>query len=138
MRGASAPEPEPATATWVPVRRDDGEIVGYLEPTTPEFDAVIPRNRLGHSVAEPLEYVEAEELLIERGIGELAGTWRLDGAEQALSIAELSPHGIVLRDALLAKALVPTDDVHVPWPDLAGRLTRSVGPRPPNAGAVSG
>jgi hypothetical protein len=118
--GSSAPE----TASWVPVRRDDGEVVGYLEPTTPEFDAVIPRNRLGHPVAGPLEYVEAEELLVERGIGELAESWRLDGGEQALSIAELSPHGIVLRDALRAKALVPTDDVHVPWPDLAGRLTR--------------
>lgn len=111
-------------STWVPVTRDDREVVGYLQPTTPGFDAVIPRNLLGHAVGGPQAYVEAETLLIERGIGELADQWHLDGDEQALAIAELSPHGIVLRDALLAKALVPTEDVRVPWPDLAGRLTR--------------
>ena len=27
-------------------------------------------------------------------------------------------------DAFLAKALVPLEPVHVPWPDTAGRLTR--------------
>lgn len=111
-------------ATWVPVARDDREIVGYLQPTTPSFDAVIPRNLLGHPVGDAQAYVDAEALLIERGIAELADHWRLDGGEQALAIAELSASGIVLRDALLAKALVPTEDVRVPWPDLAGRLSR--------------
>ncbi|WP_308797438.1 hypothetical protein [Agromyces silvae] len=111
-------------STWVPITREDREVVGYLQPTSPDFASVIPRNRLGHAVGEPQEYVDAEELLIDRGIAELAEHWRLDGGDQALAIAELSPHGIVLRDALLAKALVPTDDVHVPWPDLAGRLSR--------------
>lgn len=120
-------EPEPFEldpATWVPVSRDDREVVGYLQPTSPEFAAVIPRNRLGHAVGDPQDFVEAEELLLARGIAELAEQWRLDGGDQALAIAELSPDGIVLRDALLAKALVPTEEVRVPWPDLAGRLTR--------------
>lgn len=111
-------------ATWVPVTREDREVVGYLQPTSPDFEAVVPRNLLGHAVGDPQDYVEAEELLIERGIAELAESWRLDGGDQALSIAELSADGIVLRDALRAKALVPTEDVHVTWPDLAGRLTR--------------
>ncbi|MRG59334.1 hypothetical protein GE115_05530 [Agromyces sp. CFH 90414] len=111
-------------STWVPVKRDDGETVGYVEPLTPDFGEVLPRNRLGHVVGEPQPYIDAEDLLVERGIGELAEHWHLDGAAQALAIAELSPAGIVLRDALLAKALVPTADVHVPWPDLDGRLSR--------------
>lgn len=122
MSGAPAFGTDPGA--WVPVRRDDGEVVGYLQPTTPAFDAVIPRSRLGHAVSGPVDYVAGEDLLIERGIGELAESWRLDGGEQALAIAELSPHGIVLRDALRAKALVPTEDVHVPWPDVTGRLAR--------------
>jgi len=111
-------------SAWVPVVRDDREIVGYLQPTTPDFEAVIARNRLGHAVGEPQGYVSAEETLLERGIAELAEDWYLDGGEQALAIAELSPAGIVLRDALRAKALVPTEDVVVAWPDVTGRLTR--------------
>ncbi|MDR5698666.1 hypothetical protein [Agromyces aerolatus] len=111
-------------STWVAVTRDDREVVGYLQPTAPDFAAVIPRNRLGHAVGGPQEYVEAEELLIDRGIGELAEHWRLDGGGQALAISELSANGIVLRDALLSKALVHGEAVIVDWPDLAGRLTR--------------
>ncbi|WP_350348732.1 hypothetical protein ABIQ69_02020 [Agromyces sp. G08B096] len=113
-----------AVSDWVAVTRDDGETVGYLDSQSPDYDPVVPRNRLGHAVGEPQSYVDAEELLISRGIGELAEHWSLDGGGQALAIAELSPAGIVLRDALLAKALVPTEDVRVAWPDLDGRLTR--------------
>lgn len=111
-------------ASWVPVTRDDREVVGYLQPTSPDFASVIPRSLLGHVVGDPQEYVDAEELLIERGIGELAEHWRLDGGAQALAISELSTNGIVLRDALLSKALVRGEAVIVAWPDLGGRLTR--------------
>ncbi|WP_127794638.1 hypothetical protein [Agromyces sp. LHK192] len=112
-------------ADWVAVRRSDAETVGYLDPLTPDFDRVQARSLLGHAVGEAQSYVDAEELLLDRGIGELADSWHLDGGEQALSIAELSPHGIVLRDALLSKALLPTEDIRIPWPDLDGRLSRT-------------
>ncbi|QAY72894.1 hypothetical protein ET445_05600 [Agromyces protaetiae] len=110
---------------WIAVRRDDGETVGYLEALTEDWSSVQPRNRLGHPVGAPTEYIAAEDLLIERGIAELAEPWRLDGGDTALSIAQLSPGGIVLRNALFAKALIPTDDIVVPWPDVDGRLERA-------------
>jgi hypothetical protein len=110
--------------TWLAVTREDGETVGYLEPVTDDYADVIPRNRLGHAVGDVRDYHAAEELVLDRGLGELAEHWLLDGEGAELTISELSPAGIVLRDAYLTKALVPLESVHVPWPDTAGRLRR--------------
>ena len=117
------PETAPVD-TWLAVTREDGETVGYLEPVTDDYADVIPRNRLGHAVGDAQDYHAAEELVLDRGLRELAEHWLLDGADVELAISELSPAGIVLRDAFLAKALVPLEPVHVPWPDTAGRLRR--------------
>jgi hypothetical protein len=114
--------------TWLAVTREDGETVGYLEPVTNDYADVIPRNRLGHAVGEVCDYHLAEELVLDRGLRELAEHWLLDDAGPELTVIELSPDGIVLRDAFLSKALSPTKRVHVPWPDTAGRL-RQVPPR---------
>jgi len=114
--------------TWLAVTRDDGETVGYLEPVTDGYADVIPRNRLGHAVGEVGDYHAAEELVLERGLGELAEHWLLDGEGPELTVIELSPDGIVLRDAFLSKALSPTKGVHVRWPDTTKRL-RQVPPR---------
>ena len=113
--------------TWLAVTREDGETVGYLEPVTDDFADVIPRNRLGHAVGDAHDYHAAEELVLDRGLRELAEHWLLDGEGPELAISELSPAGIVLRDAFLSKSLAPTKRVDVPWPDTAGRLRR-VGP----------
>ncbi|QIV85929.1 hypothetical protein [Glutamicibacter mishrai] len=114
------------TSQWVSVQRDDGETLGYLEPLTKDYDSVQPRNILGHAVSGPCEYSEGEELLQDRGIGELMLPWILDGQmedrAQELSIIELSSQGIVLANALHAKALAPTDPIVLPWPDVNGRL----------------
>ena len=113
--------------TWLAVTREDGETVGYLEPVTDDYSDVIPRNRLGHAVGGAQDYHAAEEFVLDRGLRELAEHWLLDGAGAELTISELSPHGIVLRDAFLSKALVPLEPTHVPWPDTAGRLRRAEG-----------
>ena len=110
--------------TWLAVTREDGETVGYLEPLTDDYADVLPRNRLGHAVGDVCDYHAAKELVLDRGLRELAEHWLLDGKGAELAISELSPAGIVLRDAYLAKALVPLEPVHVPWPDTAGRLRR--------------
>lgn len=115
------PETAPVD-TWLAVTREDGETVGYLEPVTDDYADVIPRNRLGHAVGGACDYHVAEELVLDRGLRELAEHWLLDGEGPELTVIELSPDGIVLRDAFLAKALAPTKRVHVPWPDTAGRL----------------
>jgi len=111
--------------TWLAVTREDGETVGYLEPVTDDYADVIPRNRLGHAVGETRDYHVAEELVLDRGLRELAEHWLLDEEGPELTVIELSPEGIVLRDAFLSKALSPTKRVHVPWPDTAGRLRRT-------------
>lgn len=121
------PEVSPVD-TWLAVTREDGETVGYLEPVTDDYSDVIPRNRLGHAVGEAGDYHAAEELVLDRGLRELAEHWLLDGEGPELTVIELSPDGIVLRDAFLSKALVPTKRVHVPWPDTPGRL-RQVPPK---------
>lgn len=120
----TTPETVP-TDTWLAVTREDGETVGYLEPVTDDYADVIPRNRIGHALGTPHCYHAAEELVLDRGLRELAEHWLLDGGNTELTIIELSPAGIVLRDAYLTKALVPLASVHVPWPDTAGRLRRA-------------
>ena len=87
------------TSTWIKVTREDGEIVGYIEPVTGDYGVVQPRTVLGHSIGDPCEYVEGEDLLIE--------------------------HGIVLADYLEAKALVVDKKITIEWPDLHQRLSLS-------------
>ena len=111
--------------TWLAVTREDSETVGYLEPLTDDYAEVIPRNRLGHAVGGAQDYHAAEELILDRGLRELAEHWLLDGEGPELTVIELSPAGIVLRDAFLSKSLAPTARVDVPWPDTAGRLRRA-------------
>ena len=114
-------------STWLAVKRDDNEIVGYLEPLDAAYDKVCPRSVLGHPVIDACGYMDGEELLLERGICELANHWALqatDPREQMpLAILEVSAQGIVVADALLTKALAPTARIIVPWPDIESRLT---------------
>lgn len=118
----------PAT-DWMKVTRpDDGETVGYLEPLSDDWSSVQPRTLLGHSLGGPVEFMVGEELLAGHGISELAERWHLRGAEAELRggvvILEVSPDGIVVAHAELAKAMLYSKRVSVPWPDLAGILSR--------------
>lgn len=113
-------------SSWVPITREDHEIVGYLEPLDEAYDLVCPRTVLGHQVTSSCEYMHGEELLLELGISDLAGQWTLRDAPSEstapLAILEVCAHGIVLADALLTKALAPTEKIIVPWPDTAHKL----------------
>ncbi|WP_417219189.1 hypothetical protein [Arthrobacter sp.] len=116
------------TTGWLATQRDDGETVGYLEPLSGDYSLVQARNLLGHPVGGPTEFLEAEELLIDRGISELAERWSLRDAPEELDggvvILEASPDGIVVAHADLAKAGVYGRRVHVPWPDVDLLLSR--------------
>ncbi|MGL3804810.1 hypothetical protein ACSYDW_01795 [Paeniglutamicibacter sp. R2-26] len=118
------------TSAWIAVTREDGETVGYLEPVTPDYGVVQPRSVLGHVAGEPCDYVDGEERLCEQGIAELMQPWVLEGGRGAfsgpLAILEVSPHGIVVADALLLKALAPTEKTTLAWPDVEHRLEPSV------------
>jgi hypothetical protein len=74
-----------STDHWLAVTREDGEAVGYLDPVTSDYGEVIPRNRLGHAVADVLHYHQAEELVLNRGLRELAAPWLLDGTGDPLT-----------------------------------------------------
>lgn len=116
------------TSGWIATRRDDGETVGYLEPLTEDYGLVRPRSLLGHIAGAPAEFLEAEELLIERGIAELAERWMLRDASRDLDdgvvILEVSPEGIVVAPAELAKAGVFGSRVRLQWPDTCHLLQR--------------
>ncbi|WP_125775504.1 hypothetical protein [Antribacter gilvus] len=124
MTPAETPPAVP-TDRWLAVTREDGETVGYLEPVTEDYGEVVPRNRLGHAVGGVLGFHEAEELVLDRGLRELAEPWLLDGSDEPLTIIELSPSGIVLSNAFASKALILTDRYTVGWPDTGGRLRRA-------------
>ncbi|WP_404285683.1 hypothetical protein [Glutamicibacter arilaitensis] len=113
-------------STWLPVKRADGETVGYLEPLVPSYDRVCPRTVLGHPVLDSCDFFQGEELLAARGLSELMNPWMLRDAppdkHSPLSILEVSPQGIVLADALLTKALAPTERIHLAWPDIDASL----------------
>lgn len=126
------------TSGWLATTRDDGETVGYLEPLADDYSLVQPRSLLGHPVGPPAEFLEAEELLIERGISELAERWMLRGASDDLRggvvILEASAEGIIVDHADLAKAGAYGRRVRVAWPDDEGLLHRPT----EGAGPLSG
>lgn len=94
-------------ADWIEHRRDDGEVVGWIVPAGEGFDAI---DRLGRRVGDgPVDWVRAEELLEERGLGWLADRWLLrepDGRERAVRIVELDDERVVLADDDLGAAAV--------------------------------
>ena len=118
-----------APSDWIAVTREEREAVGYLESVTEDYDVVQPRTLLGHRAGDPTDIESGEERLRERGIGELAELWVLDAGTPAhvrsLAILEVSPHGIVVADALATKALAGPEPMTVPWPDVEERLTRA-------------
>lgn len=61
---------------WTPHRRDDGELLGWIRPEDDEWVAV---DLFGHEVSGPLDWLDAEAILEERGISWLADIWVLEG-----------------------------------------------------------
>lgn len=83
-------------ADWIEHRRADGERLGWIVPAGDGF-AVI--DLLGRTrTAAPVDWLAAEELLEELGIGYLADRYLLDvgGFERRVRISEISPDGITL------------------------------------------
>ncbi|MBD3941347.1 hypothetical protein IF188_06495 [Microbacterium sp. NEAU-LLC] len=89
-------------ADWIAHRRPDGELLGWMRPDGEGFRVfdLLGRERTpGGPDGAPLEWLDAEELLDELGIGYLADRWTLrlpDGAERPVRIGEASPRGVVV------------------------------------------
>ncbi|GMA92040.1 hypothetical protein GCM10025869_25690 [Homoserinibacter gongjuensis] len=65
---------------WIEHRRADGERVGWMRP---EGDGFVPVDLLGRDRAPALDWLSAEELLDELGIGYLAEPYVLERADGA-------------------------------------------------------
>lgn len=82
---------------WIEHRRGDSELVGWI---VPEGEGFLAYDILGRLVtAEPVDWVAAEEVLDELGIGFLADRYLLtfaDGSERPVRIAEVSTERVVV------------------------------------------
>lgn len=63
------------TADWIEHRRGDGELLGWMRP---EGEGFVPIDLLGRARAGALDWLAAEELLDELGIGYLADPYALE------------------------------------------------------------
>ena len=101
-------------ADWIEHRRADGEILGWMLASGGGFRVfdLLGRDRTPDGVAD-LEWLAAEELLEELGIGYLADRWTLplaDGTERPVRIAEASARGVtVVADEYGAASAVGAD-----------------------------
>ncbi|HKT56386.1 MAG TPA: hypothetical protein VJR25_06415 [Microbacterium sp.] len=107
---------------WTPHRRDDGELIGWIRP---QGDDWVPVDLFGREVAEPIDWLDAEAVLEERGIRWLADIWMLereDAAPLRVRIVEVTPD----RGGVAGRVVVQTDDFgaveapvtrfELPWP----------------------
>ncbi|MGO4783860.1 hypothetical protein [Cryobacterium sp. W22_MBD10_FK3] len=105
---------------WIEHRREDREPVGWI---VPEGEGFRPVDRLGRGVAtEPVDWLEAEEILEALGLGFLAERYLLrlaDGTERPVRISEASPDGVtVVADEYGAASAVGanSDSFRLPFP----------------------
>ncbi|MFF2488895.1 hypothetical protein ACFVSU_21010 [Microbacterium sp. NPDC058062] len=118
-------------ADWIEHRRADGEILGWMLASGDGFRVfdLLGRERTPEGVAD-LEWLAAEELLEELGIGYLADRWTLrlaDGTERPVRIAEASARGVtVVADEYGAASAVGADPerFRLPFP-----VTSELAPR---------
>ncbi|PJJ70632.1 hypothetical protein CLV46_0154 [Diaminobutyricimonas aerilata] len=85
------------TADWIEHRRDDGEIVGWIRPVGEDFQ---PIDLLGHEVGGPVEWLDAERVLEERGLRFLADPYTLrldDGTDLRVRITQVSRDRVVVK-----------------------------------------
>ncbi|MGN8553071.1 UNVERIFIED_CONTAM: hypothetical protein OHV15_10850 [Microbacterium sp. SLM126] len=105
---------------WIEHRRPDGEVLGWMLADGEGFRVfdLLGRER----TAAPVDWLDAEELLEELGIGYLADRWTLrlaDGTERPVRISEASPRGVtVVGDEFGAASAVGAvlDRFRLPFP----------------------
>jgi hypothetical protein len=100
---------------WIEHRRADGELLGWMLADADGFRVfdLLGRERTSGDADGAIDWLAAEELLDDLGIGYLADQWTLclpDGAERPVRIAEVSVRGItVVADEFGAASAVGAD-----------------------------
>ncbi|MFE5407665.1 hypothetical protein [Microbacterium sp. NPDC056569] len=116
---------------WIEHRRADGEILGWMLAANDGFRVfdLLGRERTPEG-ADGIDWLAAEELLDDLGIGYLADRWTLllpDGTERPVRIAEASARGVtVVADEFGAASAVGADPerFRLPFP-----VTGALAPR---------
>lgn len=82
--------------SWIPVRREDGELIGFLAEDTSGW---CPLTVFGHPIAEAGDRVDAEARLHSVGMSYLAQKWEVcDGADWiSAELVEASPAGVTVQ-----------------------------------------
>ena len=109
-------------ADWTPHRRDDGELLGWIRPEGEDWVAV---DLLGHEASGSVDWLDAEEILEERGLSWLADIWMLERHAVdpvRVKLVEVTPG----RVGETGRVVVQTDDFgaidapverfELPWP----------------------
>lgn len=113
-------------ADWIEHRRGDRELLGWMAPEGDGFHVI---DLLGRPrTADPVDWLEAEELLERLGIGYLADRYTLvleDGVERLVRVGEVSTAGVtVVADDWGAASAVGANPerFHLPFPVPPERL----------------
>jgi hypothetical protein len=93
-------------ADWIPHRRDDGELLGWIRPEGDDWVAV---DLLGREASAAVDWLEAESALEANGLSWLADVWVLDlpeGDAWRVKLVEVTPG----RVGEAGRIVVQTDD----------------------------
>ncbi|GAA1734034.1 hypothetical protein SAMN06265174_102222 [Dietzia kunjamensis subsp. schimae] len=103
--------------TWIPHRRDDGEVVGWIDMTVAE-PALVPIDRLGRPMGPVDDWHEAEAALERVGLRFLMDRYLVDegGRDTAVRIAHVYDDRIVLSTALTDAVEDVGREIVVPFP----------------------
>lgn len=110
-------------ADWIPHRRDDGELLGWIHPAGDDWVAV---DLLGRVASDAVDWLDAEAALEAVGLAWLADVWMLEGeAPEPLRVrfVEVTPSEgdatgrvVVKIDDFGDMQRPPTERFVLPWP----------------------
>ena len=103
--------------TWIHHRRDDGEVVGWIDMNVAE-PMLVPIDRLGRSCAPVEHWDEAEEILDGIGLRVLMGRFEVDEGDRtaAVRVAHVYDDRIVLSTALTDAVEEVGREIVLPFP----------------------
>lgn len=103
--------------TWIPHRRDDGEVIGWIDMTVAE-PVLVPVDRLGRPLDPVDDWHLAEETLETVGLRFLMDRYVVDegGRDTVVRIAHVYDDRIVLSTALTDAVEDVGREIVVPFP----------------------
>lgn len=103
--------------TWIPHRREDGEVVGWIDMTVAE-PRFVPIDRLGRALEPVDDWHEAEEVLEGVGLRFLMDRYVVEegGRHTVVRIAHVYSDRVVLSTALTDAIEDVGREIVVPFP----------------------